>query len=169
MTEKEPSKNAPRKAAAYMYSAVSYGPGDPNYPATREQSELIRAHAEKNDITIVKTYLDEGRHRKELENLLSDIHSGAVEYDLLLLSDITRWGRFYNVDEAARYEIACLHAGIEVRYVGEPFKDDGGIISTIFKTMKRIAMEECRRELAADAAAAHAENSKPMEKDGTHE
>ena len=141
-----------RKAAAYMYSAVSYSPGDLEYPATRKQADLIRTYAEKNRIDVVKSYRDEGKTRENLKKMMADINSGAAGFNILLMRDITRWGRFYTPNEAAHYESACRSAGIEVRYVDDPSKDDS-VITSLFKAMKRAALEECRRELAAEAAA----------------
>src|ERR1035437_527837 len=106
----EKVENVPRrKAAAYLHSAASYMPGDPEHPATREQAELIRVYAEKNGMDIVKTYLDEGKDREGLRNLIADVHSGTAEYGVILMRDMSRWGR-EQPDEAAHYEFICRRA-----------------------------------------------------------
>ena len=143
-----------RKAAAYLYSAASYMPGDPQYPATREQAELIRVYAEKNSMDIVKTYLDEGKDRDGLRNMINAVQLGTEEYDVILMRDITRWGRFQDIDEAAYYGFICRSAGFEVYYMDEPFKNDGSLMSSMSKIMKRAMAEEYRRERAAKAKAA---------------
>ena len=142
-----------RKAAAYMYSACAHSPGDPRYPATREQSELIQAFAEKNGLVIVKSYSDEGKTRKSLKKMMADIASGTTEYKVLLMRDITRWGRFETADEAARHEFACRRAGIDVYYTEEPYKNDSSVTSSIVQIIKRVVEGEYRREMAAKAAA----------------
>ena len=147
-----------RKAAAYLRSATSYVPDDPQYPAIRDQAELIRAHAEKNNIDVVKTYIDSGKSGAKagdsLRSMIKDVQSGNAGYDVILLRDITRWGRFQDIDEAAHYEFICRRAGFDVQYVNEPFKNDGSVVSSILKNMRRMMEEEYLRERAAKAKAA---------------
>jgi len=152
------AENQPnRKAAAYLHSATSYAPDDLQYPAMREQAELISAFAEKNSMDIVKTYIDSGKcganARAGLRNMIEDVQSGTAEYDVILMRDITRWGR-ERMDEAAYYEFICRRAGFDVQYMNEPFKNDGSVISSIIKTIKRGMEGEYRRERAAKAKAA---------------
>jgi DNA invertase Pin-like site-specific DNA recombinase len=172
--EKE-AKNLPgRKAAAYLRSAISYAPDDPQYPATREQAEGTRAYAAKYGIDIVKTYVDEGKsglgidERDGLRSLIADIHSGAAEYNVILMRDVTRWGR--EMDEGAYYEFICRRAGVDVLYVEGPlFKNDGSMLSSIVKTIKRAMLEEYKRELAAKAAGQLENNIESAETEGMHE
>ena len=42
--------------------------------------------------------------RAGLQNLLSDVESGRADFNLILVYDISRWGRFQNADEGAYYE-----------------------------------------------------------------
>ena len=149
-----------RKAAAYIYSACSYGPGHPDYPATRAQFQLIHAYAEKNNIDVLEVYSDEGKSRNNLKRMIADVHSGTAKYDLILLRDITRWGRSFNSDESAHYEFVCRKAGIDVHYVDEPFKNDESVSSSIFRSIKRVVEKEYRREVALKAAAARARRKK---------
>jgi DNA invertase Pin-like site-specific DNA recombinase len=140
-----------------LHSATSYAPDDPQYPATREQAELIHAYAGKNNIDVVKTYIDAGKcgsnARSGLRSMISDVHSGTAEYSVILMRDISRWGR-ERMDEAAHYEFICRRAGFAVHYIDESFKNDGGIMSSIIKTVKRAMEGEYRRERAAKAKAA---------------
>lgn len=62
-------------------------------------------------------------------------------------SDVSRWGRFQDVDEAAHYEFLCRSAGIPVRYCAEPFENDGSPVSSIMKNLKRTMAAEFSREL----------------------
>ena len=147
-----------RKAAAYLRSATSYAPDSTEYPATKEQSESIHAYAAKHGIDIVKTYIDEGKSgltiqgRDGLRSMIADIHSGAAEYTVILMRDISRWGRA-QPDESAHYEFICRRAGVDVLYVDEPLKNDGSVMSSMIKAMVRVVDEEYRRERAAKAKA----------------
>jgi DNA invertase Pin-like site-specific DNA recombinase len=39
-----------------------------------------------------------------LRELLKDVESGLADYRVILVYDISRWGRFQDADESAYYE-----------------------------------------------------------------
>lgn len=77
--------------------------------------------------TDLGTYIDSGKSglslkgRDGLKRLLSDAVSGAAGYDAILVLDVSRWGRFQDVDQGSHYEWLCRSAGVPVHYVAEPF------------------------------------------------
>ena len=170
--EKKTDCPSRRKAAAYLHGAASYVSDNPEYPVTWVQSDLIYAYAEKNGMDIVKTYSDVGKSRKGLKSMIADVHSSAAEYGVILMHDITHWGRFQDIDESAHYEFICRRAGVEVHYV-EPFVNDGSITSSVIKAVKRAMEGEYRRERAAKAKAARlrrkARMAEAIETEGVHE
>lgn len=107
------------QAAAYIYSATSSARKDTPSPELTEQDSLARTYAEKNGIKIIKTYADACGIRNGRERLITDITSGLLACDVLLMRDITRWGRFSNPDEIFKYEILCQNAGIGIVYLNE--------------------------------------------------
>ncbi|MDI4239410.1 recombinase family protein [Bradyrhizobium sp. Arg237L] len=62
--------------------------------------------------------------------------------------DVSRWGRFQDVDESAYYEFICRQAGIKVCYCAEEFDNDGSVIASIVKNLKRVMAAEYSRELS---------------------
>ncbi|MCU1302763.1 MAG: putative recombinase, partial [Candidatus Sulfotelmatobacter sp.] len=62
--------------------------------------------------------------------------------------DVSRWGRFQDVDEPAFYEFVCRTTGISIHYCAEPFENDGSVGSSIIKTLKRAMAGEYSRELS---------------------
>lgn len=66
----------------------------------------------------------------------------------ILVYDVSRWGRFQDADESAFYEFKCKRAGIKVHYCAEMFQNDGSLISTLSKGVKRIMAGEYIRELS---------------------
>lgn len=78
--------------------------------STNNQSDKIREYADKRGIEIVKTYADDGKSglsiggRAALQKLLSDVETGRADFNLILVYDISRWGRFQDADESAYYE-----------------------------------------------------------------
>jgi ParB family chromosome partitioning protein len=76
---------------------------------------------------IVQEYSDHGRSglniagREGLNQLMSDVESKRTDFSALLVYDVSRWGRFQDVDESAYYEYVLKRAGIlrEVRSLRE--------------------------------------------------
>jgi DNA invertase Pin-like site-specific DNA recombinase len=122
--------------------------------STENQAVEIRRYAQRRGYEIVKTYADEGKSglslggRKSLQRLLGDIEQGSADFAVILVYDVSRWGRFQDPDEAASYELRCRQAGIAVHYCAEQFENDGTIGSSIIKTVKRAMAGEYSRELS---------------------
>lgn len=129
--------------------------------STDNQSDKIREYAEKRGIEIIKTYADDGKSglsiggRGALQQLIADVESGAADFNVILVYDVSRWGRFQDADESAYYEYICKRAGIQVAYCAEQFENDGSPVSTIVKGVKRAMAGEYSRELSAKVFAGH--------------
>lgn len=123
--------------------------------STENQADKIREYAARRNIEIVRTYADEGKSglridgRRALQRLIKDVESGAADFQIILVYDVSRWGRFQDADESAYYEYICRRAGIQVAYCAEQFENDGSPVSTIVKGVKRAMAGEYSRELSA--------------------
>lgn len=123
--------------------------------STENQADAIHEYAARRNMDIVKTYADAGKSglkldgRDALKQLITDVQSGVAEFTIILVLDVTRWGRFQDADESAYYEYICRRAGIDVQYVAEQFENDGSPVSTIVKGVKRAMAGEYSRELSA--------------------
>lgn len=139
----------PLRAAEYVRMST-----DHQKYSTESQSEAINRYAETRGIEIIKTYADAGKSglkiegRDALRQLIEDVQSGSTDFTLVLVYDISRWGRFQDADESAYYEYICRRAGIAVEYCAEQFDNDGSPISTIVKGVKRAMAGEYSRELS---------------------
>ena len=122
--------------------------------STANQRESIAQYASVHGISIVKTYQDNGRSglkirgREALQTLLADVKSGTADFDIIIVYDISRWGRFQDTDESAHYEFICRQAGKRVIYCAEQFDNDGSPLSSIVKGLKRVMAGEYSRELS---------------------
>lgn len=100
---------------------------------------------------------DEGKsglvidHRDALKKLLDDVGSGQADFELILAYDVSRWGRFQDIDESAHYEFMCRRAGIQVHCCAEQFENDGSPLAAIIKGIKRAMASEYSRELSRKA------------------
>ncbi|MDQ7251016.1 recombinase family protein [Dongia sedimenti] len=129
--------------------------------STENQAIAIQAYAERRGISIIRTYADEGKsglsfaRRHGLKQLIDDVRQGRADYAAVLVYDVSRWGRFQDADESAHYEFICKEAGISVHYCAEPFENDGSLVATILKNMKRAMAGEYSRELSTKVFVGH--------------
>ncbi|WP_269433719.1 MULTISPECIES: recombinase family protein [unclassified Sphingopyxis] len=123
--------------------------------STENQGDAIRHYAAARGIEIVRTYADSGKSglsidgRDALKQLIEDVQAGTTDFTMVLVYDVSRWGRFQDADESAYYEYICKRAGIAVEYCAEQFDNDGSPVSTIVKGVKRAMAGEYSRELSA--------------------
>lgn len=121
----------------------------------QNQAAVIAAYAHAHNFTLVRTYKDEGesglliKNRAGLLQLLEDVEGGQTDFGHLLVYDVSRWGRFQDVDESAHYEFLCKRAGIKIAYCAEQFDNDGSMLASIVKNIKRVMAAEYSRELSA--------------------
>ena len=122
--------------------------------STENQADIIAQYAARRGIAIIRTYADEGKSglniggREALQRLIDDVQSGRADFTTILVYDISRWGRFQDVDESAYYEYVCKRAGITVQFCAEQFENDGSLSATIIKNVKRAMAGEYSRELS---------------------
>jgi len=149
--EKELAIEESQKILAVAYVRMST---DNQKYSTENQMAVIREYAERHNMEIVFVYEDDGRSglnisgRRGLQQLIHDVESKTKEFSVILVLDITRWGRFPNPDEAAHYEYICRGGGYDVRYVAEQFANDGSMASAVMKSVKRVMAGEYSRELS---------------------
>ncbi|WP_256080992.1 recombinase family protein [Massilia sp. YIM B04103] len=126
------------------------------------QLERITQYATEHNFQLVRVYADEGRSglvmtgRAGLASLIREVETGAADFQVVLVFDVSRWGRFQDTDESAHYEYMCRRAGIQVEYCAEPFANDGSPFTAVVKGMKRAMAAEYSRELSGKVFAAQA-------------
>ena len=139
----------PVRAAEYVRMST-----DHQKYSTESQADAIRQYAAARGIEIVRTYADAGKSglkiegRDALRQLIEDVQAGGTDFTIVLVYDVSRWGRFQDADESAYYEYICRRAGIAVHYCAEQFENDGSPVSTIVKGVKRAMAGEYSRELS---------------------
>ncbi|MFC1482540.1 recombinase family protein [Myxococcota bacterium] len=139
----------PKRAAQYVRMSTEH-----QQYSTENQEDVIAEYATKHELEIVRTYADEGKSglnlagRSALQRLLKDVQAGRADFEVILVYDVSRWGRFQDADESAYYEYVCKRAGIVVQYCAEQFENDGSTSATIIKTVKRAMAGEYSRELS---------------------
>lgn len=137
------------RAALYVRMSTEHQQYSPE-----NQADIIRQYAADHNMEVVQVYSDHGRSglniagREGLNQLMADVESKSVNFTSLLVYDVSRWGRFQDVDESAYYEYVLKRAGIRVHYCAEQFENDGSMSSSVLKTLKRSMAAEYSRELS---------------------
>lgn len=142
---------AQRTLSAAQYVRMST---DHQQYSIENQAAVIAAYAQARELEIVRTYRDDGesglgiKNRPGLIGLIADVCQGRANFDHILIYDVSRWGRFQDTDESAHYEFVCREAGVTVSYCAEQFENNGTVISSIVKNIKRVMAAEYSRELS---------------------
>jgi DNA invertase Pin-like site-specific DNA recombinase len=148
-------RNRALRAAQYVRVSTDY-----QRYSIQNQAAAIALYARQKNLIIVRDYVDAGRSglrikgRAGLIELIDDVQSGRADFDHILVYDVSRWGRFQDVDESAHYEFLCRQAGMNVAYCAEQFDNDGSLLSSIVKNLKRVMAAEFSRELSTKVHAA---------------
>ncbi|WOH76449.1 recombinase family protein [Bradyrhizobium sp. NDS-1] len=148
--ESLPQTQKAQRAAQYVRMSTDY-----QKYSIENQAVVIAAYAQLHGLSIVSTYRDEGesglliKNRMGLTQLIADVSSDQIDFGNILVFDVSRWGRFQDVDESAHYEFICKKAGVKVAYCAEQFDNDGSLLSNILKNIKRVMAAEYSRELSA--------------------
>ncbi|CDX11729.1 Recombinase homolog [Mesorhizobium plurifarium] len=137
------------RAAQYLRMSTEY-----QAYSIENQRDAIRGYAHIMGYDIVATYEDAGRSglnlggRPGLQQLLADVESGSADFETVVVYDVSRWGRFQNIDESAAYEYRCQMAGVRIEFCAEQFANDGSIGSDVLKAIKRSMAAEHSRMLS---------------------
>src|SRR3977135_2830687 len=145
-----PTSQKTFRAAQYVRMSTDY-----QRYSIENQAAVIAAYAQLHDLSIIRKYRDEGERGLKIKNKaglskhLTDDICDQADFEYILVYDVSRWGRFQDVDESAHYEFICKQAGIRVAYCAEQFDNDGSMVSNIVKNIKRGMAAEYSRERSA--------------------
>jgi DNA invertase Pin-like site-specific DNA recombinase len=134
------------RAAAYVRMSTDFQEFSPE-----NQLAAIKDYADRRGFEVVRVYEDAGRSGLRADNrpghqrLMNEIQSGQADFEVVIAYDVSRWGRFQNADESAFYEYLCSKAGVLVHYCAEQFENDGSMVSSFVKSMKRLMAGEYSR------------------------
>jgi DNA invertase Pin-like site-specific DNA recombinase len=118
------------------------------------QQDNIVAFAKKNNLKIIHEFADRGKSGLNAEgrpafNELMEWVRTRDDFLYILVLDITRWGRFQDMDLPAHYDSLCKQHGKQVVYIdiGMPKADDS-LITHLRKSIDRYQSAEYSRALS---------------------
>ena len=116
-----------RGVAYYRHSAK-----DRQENSVAIQQELVQKWAKENGVEIVQEFADRGKSgltaegRDGFNDMLDNWVKRRKDFDAVLCLDVSRWGRFQDMDHSATYSAECKKYGKDVIYttMGLPRPDD---------------------------------------------
>lgn len=96
------------------------------------QQELVRKWADENGVDIIHEFADRGKSgltaegRDEFTGMMENWVKKRDDFRFVLCLDVSRWGRFQDIDLSANYSAECKKHGKDVIYttIGMPRPDD---------------------------------------------
>ncbi|MEK7270277.1 MAG: recombinase family protein, partial [Planctomycetota bacterium] len=119
-----------------------------------EQLRELRAYAPQHGIEIVREFADHGKsglsaeHRDAFNDMLENWVKKRDDFQYVLVLDVSRWGRFQDVDLSATYSAECTKHGKPVVYtsLGLPKKNDP--LHSVFVGFERFRAAQYSRDLS---------------------
>ena len=116
-SEDQPIVVRPNAVAYYRHSAQDRQ--ENSIPIQREQ---VREWAEKNGVEIIKEFEDAGKSglnaegRPAFTEMMDQWVKQRDDFEYVLCLDVSRWGRFQDLDLAGEYCVTCKRNGKQVVY-----------------------------------------------------
>lgn len=118
------------------------------------QQEQIRKLAHEHGIEIVEEFKDYGKSglgikgRSEFKRMLEYVIDAKKEFEYILVLDVSRWGRFQDLDLSAHYMWFCKHHGRRVVFSKMGFQEDDDPMQQVVMTFERARAAAYSRELS---------------------
>jgi len=138
----------PQAVAYYRHSAQDRQ--ENSIPIQREQ---VREWADKNGVEIIHEFSDPGKSglnaegRPAFTEMMGEWVKKRNDFDYVLCLDVSRWGRFQDLDLSARYNSECREHGKQVIYTTIGKRDDDHFTPVVLQ-LERFRAAEYIRELS---------------------
>lgn len=114
------------------------------------QEQILRAYAREHSMKVVEVFTDSAsgtstKHRASFLQMVERITHGAL-FSAVLVRDVSRFGRFFDVDEGAFFEVLFLGHGVKTVYCEEVFASDTSPMASLVKSVRRVMASEYSRD-----------------------
>ena len=151
MTWGRPEKKTTRKAVAYYRHSAQ----DRQENSVELQQEQVRRFAAENGMEIIREFADKGKSglsvegRDEFNAMIHDyVEKEVVDFEFVLVLDVSRWGRFQETDLSAYYTGLCLQHGKQVIFTTIGFPKQNDLLHGLHLSIERYRAASYSRELS---------------------
>jgi DNA invertase Pin-like site-specific DNA recombinase len=138
-----------RAVAYYRHSAQ-----DRQENSIAIQQEQVQQWARENGVEIIKEFTDRGKSgltaegRDAFNEMMNHWVKQRDDFEFVLCLDVSRWGRFQDIDLSATYSAECKRHGKQVIYttLGKPKKDDP--LFQVYVQFERFRAAQYSKELS---------------------
>ena len=119
-----------------------------------DQQKEIQLFAEKNNLKIIRWFIDEDRSGTSIENregfqeMRRLVEQGENDFSAILIYDLSRWGRFPDPRESIYWEIYFEKRGVDILYTNDDVQNTKSFQSAIVKAVKHAAAGDYSRRLS---------------------
>lgn len=139
-----------KRAVAYYRHSAEIGQEN----SVEIQSDQVRKWASEHGIEIIKEFSDHGKsglsteHRDAFNDMIDNWVKKRDDFEFVLALDVSRWGRFQDIDLSAVYCSECKKHGKQVVFttIGIPKKDDP--LYPVYLAFERYRAAQYSRELS---------------------
>jgi DNA invertase Pin-like site-specific DNA recombinase len=144
--------NGPPKARGVAYYRHSAQERQENsIPIQRDQ---VREWAEQHGVEIIKEFADHGKSglnsegRPAFNEMMDEWVTKRNDFQYILCLDVSRWGRFQDIDLSAQFSAICKKNNKQVIYttIGKPREDDP--LYPVYVQFERFRAAQYSRELS---------------------
>jgi len=140
----------PKAVAYYRHSAQDKQ--ENSIPIQREQ---VRRFAKEHGIEIIKEFADEGKSglttegRDAFNEMINDYVIGnKEEFQYILVLDVSRWGRYQDINQSAYFEFLCKKNGKQVVYTSIGFPKGDALFEFLHRDIERYRSAKYSVELS---------------------
>ncbi|MBA3936250.1 MAG: recombinase family protein [Planctomycetes bacterium] len=146
--EAAPATTRERAVAYYRHSAQ-----DRQKNSVEIQSDQVRRWAAQNAVEIIHEFSDRGKSGLTAEGRpafteMMDWVRARSDFTRVLALDVSRWGRFQDLDLSAQYSAECTRYGKQVVYVNLGIENDGSPVYPLMVGFERWRSAQYSRELS---------------------
>ena len=125
-----PIKTIDFKRKAYAY--YRHSAEDRQQNSIPLQQEQVRDFASRHGIEIVREFQDAGvsgltDKREGFQKLIYNVRAELDKVDFILVLDVSRWGRFQDVDQGAMYSWECKKHNVRILYINRDDPESDGL------------------------------------------
>ena len=118
------------------------------------QQELVQKWAKENGVDIIHEFADRGKSgltaegRDGFNDMMDNWVKQRKDFEFVLCLDVSRWGRFQDIDMSASYSTECKRHGKQVIYttLGMPRPDDP--LFPVYLQFERFRVAQFSKELS---------------------
>ena len=143
--------SAPMVRAVAYYRHSAQDRQENSIPIQRDQ---VREWAEKNGVEIIHEFADAGKSglnsegRPAFTEMMDEWVKKRPDFDYILCLDVSRWGRFQDIDLSAQFSAECRKHKKQIIYtsIGKPREDDP--LYPVYVQFERFRAAQYSRELS---------------------